>query len=252
MSATIDSPYGPWVAVTKSAAKLAAVASGVPGVGEAVDLVFALAGISDAQTELLGSIKKDTELLRGEPFKTGGTLLSEARRVGPSHPQYKQFLGGAQDSFYRAYSLAAGPEERAVVAFNLTTLFLALGRSADALHWYAQSRQACREAVADVVRGAVFDLGGNLKIFDERETERSRRDELLRTFVRGTSFMHVWTALPTLVSDQRTRARVEGARNLIAFANAVEQVVATIRSESPPVSLQLVKASGGYALRAHR
>jgi hypothetical protein len=64
------SPFGQWVALTQLAARLTAETVGVPGGGAAIELVFALAGISDAQADLLRSIKTDTELLRREPFRT--------------------------------------------------------------------------------------------------------------------------------------------------------------------------------------
>jgi hypothetical protein len=160
---------GPWVSITAAVAKASFALAGVNAAGPIADLVIALSGVSDTQTELLKSIKADTLLLRQEPFQTAITLMDEAKRVGPHDERWVQFLEQARDNLYRAKSLAASPAEQAVVYFGLACAFLTLDQSTDARHWIGESVQSERKVldaflrkpigVVDVRRGEKEKLG---------------------------------------------------------------------------------------------
>jgi hypothetical protein len=228
---------------------LAGAATGVPGASEAAGLILALAGVSDDQAALLRSIKRDTELVRSGPFNTGRTLIAEARRVGPQHPDYGRFLEDAQGLFYRALNQAKDPAERAVVAFDLASLYLGRGLLSDARHWYQSSQEACREAVDAVVKWRSLDFAGSY-IYDKRTPDSGSR---WRMALRGahmgaTTSVSAFPGRPTHseLVHRRLRARVASIRELLAFTNTVEYVAATIRAEPLPAPLELVEQKGGW------
>ncbi len=152
--AELRSLCGPWVSLTAAVAKASFELAGVKTAGSVVDLVVALSGTGDAQTELLKSIKADTQLLRQEPLQTAITLMSEAERVGPNDERWVQFLKDAVASLYKAKSLAASSEEKAIVYFGLGCAYLTLGYSRDARYWIDECVKSRDKALDSLVAWA--------------------------------------------------------------------------------------------------
>src|SRR3954451_23569784 len=133
--------------------KHGATVTGLSAAGGGLELILSMAGLSESQAELLASIKRDTRLLREEPFGTARTLLAEASRVGPRDSLFDQHVEGARASFYRAHSLAESARELAIIRFDIALLYLALGRAGDAAHWIGRAREAARAAIDELMRG---------------------------------------------------------------------------------------------------
>lgn len=234
---------GPWVSVTAAAAKASFALAGVTGAGPVVDLVLALSGVGNAQTELLKSIKADTRLLREEALRTAVTQMAEAKRVGPSDERWSQFLHDAVSNLYRANSLAASLEEQAVVQFGLACAYLTLNKTVDAQHWIEESVKSER-AVLDAL------LKKRLGIIDLREKDKSVRlsavDNLL--FELGPMLGILAVGAKGQVKLQVLQKRIETFRRFLQFANAVEICAAAICNRSGTEILELDRSLGEYKL----
>lgn len=234
---------GPWVSVTAAVAKASFALTGVKAAGPVVDLVVALSAVGDAQTELLKSIKSDTLLLRQEPLQTAVTLMGEAERVGPSDERWAQFLKQAVDSLYRAVSLAASSDEKAIVYFGLGCAYLTLDKSGDARHWIEKSVQSEREALDAF-------LGKFTSIVDTRRSKVKKIRPLDYAILMSTNtpigmeFVRKRTA--------RVEKRVESFTHFLPFINSVEICAATISGRSEAKVLKMdplsIDLSGKYLL----
>lgn len=236
---------GPWVPVTSAAAKAAFALAGVKAAGPVVDLVLALSGVGDAQTELLTSIKADTLLLRQEPLQTAVTLMGEANRVGPGDERWTQFLDRAIESLYRAESLAASSEERAVAQFGLACAYLTLNEPTDARHWIEESLESEREALNALLRES-------RGITDGRGAQKRKGGSIVsRLLVVGILGGRVVgkvtsTALTSrdAIETRIMKKRVEILQRFLHFANAVEICAAAICGRPETKILEL----SGYFL----
>ena len=235
---------GPWVPVTSAAAKAAFALAGVNAAGPVVDLVLALSGVGDAQTELLTSIKADTLLLRGEPLQTAVTLMGEAHRVGPSDERWAQFLNRAIESLYRAKSLAASSEEQAVVQFGLACAYLTLNEPTDARHWIEESLESEREALSALLRESrgIKDVRSGWKsqwgLFDEIFSQLGGQEVWFRA-----------SRSRDAVQKQLMKKHAESFQRFLHFANAVEICAAVICDRPETNILELYTGGYGYCLR---
>ena len=234
---------GPWVSVTAAAAKASFALAGVTGAGPVVDLVLALSGVDNAQTELLESIKADTLLLRQEPLRTAVTLMGEAKRVGPDDERWAQFLREAIGSLYRANSLAVSLEEQAVVQFGLACAYLTLNKTVDARHWIEESvksERAVLNALLQKRRG----------IIDSRGKDKSIRLGAVDNLLFGLRPLLGILAViaKAQVKAQVLQKRIETFRCFLQFANAVEICAAVICDRPGTEILELERSLDGYEL----
>jgi hypothetical protein len=241
-----DGAYGQWAGLANIATKHVLAAAGLPGGGLAAELVATMAGLGEAQAQLLASIKKDTKLLREEPFRTARTLLGEARRVGPDDPRHGDFVDRALESFYRAHSLAQSAREQAVVEFDIALLYLVTGKAGDALHWMDRSRASCRVAVDDLVSGWILPRDPlSDRIQDKRRSaRRDLRASLKRAGTEATvAFVSAGTGVMAVTHSSRQRRRAEAiaaARDMVAFSNLVEHLTARAHDGAAPHLLVIV------------
>jgi hypothetical protein len=252
----LRSACGPWVLVTAAAAKTSFALAGINAAGPVVDLALALSGVNDAQTELLKSIKADTLLLRKEPLQTAVTLMAEAKRVGPGDESWAQFLNKAIDSLYRAISLAASSEERAVVQFGLACAYLTLNKLSDAQYWIGESVKSERTVLAALLRNCRGMVSrGNIDV-EEDEPGLTLKDmattagslilrpQLIFTF----GAIAYEASIKPQVMQQILQKRIESLRQFTQFANAVEICATAICSKTEAVILELKKSGTMYWL----
>jgi hypothetical protein len=119
---------GPWVSATAAVAKASFALAGVKTAGPILDLALALSGIGDAQTELLKSIKADTELLRKKSLRSAIRWVRHAELVGPGDKDWAKYLDRAEQELVDADSVANSDEEKTVVCFALAGLYLTLDK----------------------------------------------------------------------------------------------------------------------------
>lgn len=200
---------------------------------------------------MLASIKKDTTLLREEPFRTARTLLDDARRMGPRDPRYADYINQALQSFYRGNSLAESARELAVVEFDIALLYMATGKPSDALHWAEKSCESCRAAVDALVSGWIIP-GNPLTGYVEDKRASARRDIGAAVKRTGTEIVAgsavVALAWPALVASPRSfqtrrRKAVAAARDMVSFSNLVEHLTAQARGQAAPPPLEIVEES---------
>jgi hypothetical protein len=240
--------YGQWGGVASAAANQILTAAGIPGGGLAAELVATMAGLGDAQSQLLASIKKDTKLLREEPYRTARVLLAEAGRVGPHDARHPDFIDRALESFYRAHSLAESARERAVVEFDIAMLYLVTGKTRDAQHWTEKSCLSCRAAVDGLVSGWIIPRDPAAgRIYDKRKsTRRNIPAALKRTAgevvvgaALGLVFPVVLVSHPSR-TGRRAKA-VAAARDMVSFSNMVEHLTAQVGAGAAKPPLEIVE-----------
>ena len=231
---------GPWITVTAAAAKASFSLAGLNAAGPVVDLVVALSGVGDAQTELLKSIKADTRLLRQEPLQTAATMIGEAKRVGPSDERWTQFLTDATKSLYRAKSLAASSEEEAVVYFGLACAWLTLNKPADARHWIGESVKSERKVLDAFLRRYQ-------RIIDPQEA--LDYEKMLKLVTLMQEPLADEPDSRARIKIQASRKQVETFQRFLPFANAAEISAATICARSEIEIMTLLNTQRGeYAL----
>jgi hypothetical protein len=237
---------GPWVSLTAAAAKCGFALGNVMPAGPVIDLVLALSGVGDAQTELLKSIKADTLLLRREPLQTAVTLMNEAKRVGPGDERWAQFLYSAIDSLYQAIGLSKSPEERAIVQLGLACAYLTLDKPRDARHWIEESVESERAALntllwecRDVVNVpyTIGEISNLLESYFPYDAPSAFEKFLLRLEkIRAQGGAGVRAGKELLL-----QGRIETLRRFLYFANAVEICAAAICGGSETKILDLIR-----------
>jgi hypothetical protein len=113
----------------------------------AVFLLSTLDGIEDMQARMLKAIKKDTELIRQGPFRTGVSYLEHAQRPGINSAQYVKYLEHALDDFFHAEKQTASLEELGVVRYHLAITHSLLGEPDESADWMEKSLASTREAL---------------------------------------------------------------------------------------------------------
>jgi hypothetical protein len=237
---------GPWVSVAAAAAKASFALAGIQAAGPVVDLVLALSGVGNAQTELLQSIKADTLLLRKEPLKTAVTYMGEAKRVGPSHKRWAQFLEHAIESLYKADNLAASSEEHAVVQFGLSCAYLTLEELTNARHWIEESVKSERRALMALIQNCSdkIDLEGGWRpsvpglVF---KAQMNAAKEIKRQILHQD--------VPV---SYRVPKRIDALENFLHFANAVEISAAAASGMPKAVIIELHDYYGKYNLNIRK
>jgi hypothetical protein len=253
-----SSAYGQWAGIAKTAIEIALSVNGVPGAGAVANLLVGLTPLGEAQSQLLASIKKDTQLLRKEPFRTAKTAMAEAWRVGPNDPRYGEFLNEARQSLYRALSLTASLQEKAVVEFDIALIYASLTMQSDALHWLRQSRTSCRLGVEGLLVGFLVPRQPYLgRIQDKRPFPRqppmSKKQIavwLASIQLLGSTGLSI--AYLAIEKGRAMKREVHAAQGFVAFANMVERVTAVAADELAPKPLEIVhqtEGDGGVFLR---
>jgi hypothetical protein len=157
----------PWLTVMTSFGRFVAATSGVPGGSEAVDcavnLIKALEGTQDAQSEVLNAIHADVELLRLQAFRGGQLRLDEAARVGPGNDRYDTLINEASSHFLDAESMCETLEEKCVNELHLGLSLCLLNHSEDALYWLKASAASGSEAAQVLAKEA-----GNVKVLKSK------------------------------------------------------------------------------------
>ena len=157
----------PWLAVMESFGHFAVAVSGVPGGSEAVDcavnLIKAIEGTQDVQSEVLNAIHADVELLRLQAFRGGQLRLEEAARVRPGNDRYVTLIDEASSHFLDAESMCASLEEKCVNELYLGLSLSLLAHSDDALYWLKASAASGSEAAH-----ALATESGNVKVLKSK------------------------------------------------------------------------------------
>jgi hypothetical protein len=245
--------FGEWTGLAHLVMRFAFQTTGIPGGAVAAELALSLAGIDNAQTRLLKSMKADTELLRNEPFRTAKLNLSEAHRVGPQDRiEWERFIYEARKELYSAHNLVLGANERAVVEFDLYVVWMLMGREADARHWLEYSLTSALQAIEDYassLRAYIEDARpeqGKPSIF-----ERAKREiqgywlDFLPDSVRDPFLAGVVRNLETIVNlaDRAQSAsimrRIIVLDDYIKFYNLVQYSMAVAREQYDPDYLEL-------------
>jgi len=190
-SADDRSVFGEWGDLAAAIVRWAAEAGGLPGGAAAVDVLLGLAGVQSTQVVLLQSIKKNTDLTRGEHLKTAKLNLTQALRVGPADPSWGSFLDEAQKGLFKAHSVARDDAEKALVEFNLFVVWALLGRDNHSRYWFSQSRASADRAVDELAVGIGKhgrELGSYLKdVRPGRSPMRARSSVIVESLERGNS-----------------------------------------------------------------
>jgi len=237
---------GPWVSVAAAAAKASFALAGVQAAGPVIDLVLALSGVGNAQTELLKSIKADTLLLRKEPLQTAVTYMGEAKRVGPSHKRWAQFLEHAIESLYRADNLAASSEEHAVVQFGLACAYLTLEEPTNARHWIEESVKSERTALMALLQNCSekIDLEGGWR--------PSVPGLVFKAYMNTAKEIKRQILHPDVPVSYRVPKHIDALENFLHFANAVEISAAAASGMPKAVIIELHDFFGKYRLNINK
>jgi hypothetical protein len=234
----VDAPppgEGRWRGLADASAVFALARSGVPGADSALGLIRALYDIEDDQARMLHSIERDVELLRKGPFLSGRLLLSEAARMGPADPEYRNMLRGAKDKFYEAEPLAATVQGRAVVEFNLGLVWLALERPEDARHWLQESYQSARIVIETLAKQS-----GNVKVL------RSRWSTAALTYLYPVGVLVIPAKLKKIWDAERARGAIQ---SFLPFVRCVAACLNAVSEADPVPALALThSAADGFVL----
>lgn len=169
----------------------------LPGSGIAFALLDLILGASDAQDELLSSIKADTQLIRGADLATAKLLLDEANRTHKDEVRSREFVEKARDHLYRALGSCKNDAERAVVQRQLALVYLTLGFVEDARHWFSKSLESSQGAVTELVNRAHRDTQHRkLRYLDGRASYQSPpgfsfRDMAFQWAMHGSPFTNI-------------------------------------------------------------
>jgi len=150
--------FGGWLEIAVTVGRFVSQLPGYGGVSAVVNLLAALTDAQDGRTALLRSIKADTAAMRIAPLKGALLSLQEARRVGPADPLWDTFIRRAEDSLSKALALVSGPQEEALVEFNLGVVYLMMGHPDSARHHLGQSVQCADRVVNEYMQKEAFAI----------------------------------------------------------------------------------------------
>lgn len=231
LTATGPDPAAKWFGVASSVARLAPVASALPGGDHVLEVVKALYDIEDEQVRVLHSIDANVRLLKEGPFKAGRLLLSEAHRIGDRDDEGHRLLESAKDRFYDAQPLASSVQERAMVEMHLGLVWLALGRAEDARYWLEQGYQSARVVIEALVKQA-----GNVKVLKSKwATTALSIYYPAGLLVVPLKLKRVWSA------DKASTA----LNAFLPFANTIASCLNTLSPRPVVPILALTRAPGG-------
>jgi len=238
--------FGRWVEVAGTVGRLASQLPGLHGVSVVIDVLAALTDAQNGQTALLKSIKADTAALRIAPFKVAVESLGEALRVGPADPSWDTYIHRTEEKLSDALALVSGPQEEALVEFDLGITWFLMGHKGNARHHIERSLQCGHQVVNEYVRKA------RNQIHDERPFEdRVKRWELSKAgrravvagqtvWVVGTFGLGgaVFTAYDATVVRARRQARSD-LNDFIGFYNLIQYTVSSMSGNAKPQYLIL-------------
>jgi hypothetical protein len=270
-SAEDRSVFGGWGDLAAAIMRWAAEASGVPGGAAAVDVLLGLAGVQSTQVVLLQSIKKNTDLIRGEHLKTAKLNLTQALRVGPDDPSWGGFLDQAQKGLFKAHSVAVDDAEKAVVEFNLFVVWALLGRDNHSRYWFSQSQASAERAVDELSIGISKhgrELGPYLKdVRPGRSPLRARSSVMVESLERSNSkgwkvakpvvgVAYVALLFPTgpglagylWLREKQVQPLVAALREFLKFYNALQFTATAWAAEPAPRFLELQAAAAAQGI----
>ncbi len=234
--------FGGWVEIAATVSRFVSQVPGLHGASVVTDLLAAVADAQYGQTALLKSIKADTAALRMNPFKVALQSLEDARRVGPAHPSWDTFIRRAEDKFIEASKLASGPQEEALVEFNLAIVYLAMGDEVNTRHHIEQSVQCAARAVNGYVQK------GRMAIDDFRPSEE--RPEFYKMTAAGGAGLAallggMWVTGGTMdmsyaaALTPQCRRACHDLKGFIGFYNLIQRTASSVSGGAQPRYLTL-------------
>jgi hypothetical protein len=228
-----------WSGVVTSFGRFLITATGVPGGGAAfnaaVDLIRAIEGAQDAQTEMLNAIRQDVELLRHQAFKGGKLRLEEVARVGPESDRYVTLLEEAASRFLDAESMCDSLEESAVNELYLGLTLSLLNNRNDALHWLRLSAETGTDAARELAKAAA-----NIKVYKSKKT----------VALSATVSAVLYPAAPVVLTrvylkkrklKREAHATVDVLAGFLPFVNAAVSCHNSLGLEAPMPTLELAQ-----------
>ena len=219
----------PWSNVALTFGRIVVTAAGIPGgtdaLNTAVDLVRALQGAQDAQTEMLNAIHQDVELLRLQAFRSGKLRLEEIAHIGPDSERYTPLLNEAASRFLDAESTCSSLEELAV---NKLYMGLTLGLLNDrkgASRWLGES--AVTGAVA---ARTLAEEAGNIKVLKTKTTAT------LATIYYPAGLI---VLMKKRRKKQQAQAKADALANFLPFVNAAASCHNALGLDAPLPFLEL-------------
>jgi hypothetical protein len=166
-----DDAMDRWLDFAQSAARLGLELTGLPQLSSVLDLIRALLGLNegDSQTRLLKSIKQDTELIRSKEFNSARAQLAEACTLGPAHPLYRSRIYEAYNLLFTAHGAASSRQERALVEFHLSMVYLAMDDEESCKRWAEVTSNSAGSAFEELVQQAQRGLDVYPRLLDARE-----------------------------------------------------------------------------------
>jgi len=236
--------FGGWLETAATIGRFIAHLPGLPGGSVVIDLLAALTDAQDSQTGLLKSIKSDTATLVMNPFRVAMQSLKDAQRVGPAHPSWDISIRRAEDKFIEASKNVSGPDEEALVEFNLTIVYLTMGDEVNARYHAEQSVQCADRAVNEYVRRSGTAIRDSRTLPAERRSVGPRaRDVGIVAAVLGTVAITNGMLSPSgAYLDAMTPRGRRACRDLerfIGFYNLIQRTASSISGDAQPRYLVL-------------
>ena len=225
-----------WTKIARSIVETSVSGSPTALTGAGFDLLIALVGVKDEQSQLLQSIDRQVGLLRAGPFTAGRLRLEEAARVRHDAARAHGFLDEARQQFYNAHAVAASSHERGIVETHLGVVYYLLGQREDSRHWFTRAHTSLSELAHQLSHDA-----GNIRVL------RTRSSVAITSTVFATTVGPAVLAAKIRKVWQSERA-LQALTQLIPLINAVAQSATAIGSRGL-MSYQLVPNGEGWTLQ---
>jgi hypothetical protein len=237
--------FGVWAGIALKAGRLISRLGILPGGSEAVDLLGALVDAQNSQSALLKSIKADTAALRNERYKVALNSMAEALRVGPRDPLWAINIRRAEDNLSHALALVSGPNEQALVEYNLWIVYLAMGSGGSACHHLELSMECAKRAVNGYVlqaRSLLHDARPAAEHVRRERSETAQDVVAAANAVALVGTVGLWSLVASAASAPGGRIKSRACRELgefIGFYNLLQYTVSGIRGDAEPQYLVL-------------
>lgn len=204
-------------------------AAGIPGGAEAlntaVDLIRAIEGAQDAQTEMLNAIHEDVELLRLQAFRSGKLRLEEIATIGPDNDRYTTLLNEAAARFLDAEPMCSSLEESAVNELYLGLTLGLLNSTHDASRWLGKSAVTGASAARKLAEEA-----GNIKVL------KSKKAATLAVIYYPAG---LFVLMKKRRKKQEAQAKADALADFLPFVNAAASCHNALGLDAPMLSLEL-------------
>jgi hypothetical protein len=161
--------------------------------------------------------------------------MQDARRVGPTDSSWDIFIRRAEDKLSEARQLVSGPQEAALVEFNLGIVWLAMGHQGNASHHLELSAACATRVVNEYVRKASYALE------DARPSPvrpRFSRTAVRRVVRASTRLVGIPEALgaPKIAAERHT---CNDLKDYIGFYNLIQRTASGASGDVKPQYLIL-------------